>query len=145
MQRVKNVDYDQDELYDDEDYDQEPEESYTAQDREQFASLTPVVRAELEEAGLQASDRDIEAALWDSYWEVEAAVTTLKKKKAPKQQQTPKKEKAKSKFDLAAERTAKETGEFRVFFVHPCNAVSREKQWYSKERRGGSCFSMSLK
>ncbi|KAK1049814.1 hypothetical protein LTR33_014752, partial [Friedmanniomyces endolithicus] len=49
MQRVKNVDFDEDELYDDgEEYGEEPE-THLQEDRANFAALIPVVRAELEE------------------------------------------------------------------------------------------------
>ncbi|KAK5113349.1 hypothetical protein LTR62_003448 [Meristemomyces frigidus] len=109
MQRVKNVDYDENDLYDEPDYD-EPEETYTDEDRNNFATLTPVVRAELEEASLQASDREIEDALWNYYWDVAKSVTYLKNSKKPKtQEQLVKKEKVKSKFDQAAEKSAQES------------------------------------
>ncbi|KAK5718131.1 hypothetical protein LTR17_015853 [Elasticomyces elasticus] len=111
MQRVKNVDYDSDDLYDedDEEYGEESDDRSSSQNRSTFAELTPVVRAELEEAGVQASDKAIEDALWNSFWDVGKSVVFLKTRNAPKQ--TPKKqEKAKSKFDQAAERSAKETG-----------------------------------
>ncbi|KAK3678520.1 hypothetical protein LTR78_001817 [Recurvomyces mirabilis] len=110
MQRVKNIDYDEDELYDDGDY-EEQDEGYTEEDRNQFAVLTPVVRVELEEAGLQASDREIEDALWNYYWDVGKSVTFLKNNRKPKTQpqQSAKKEKPKSKFDEAAEKSAQES------------------------------------
>ncbi|KAK4896921.1 hypothetical protein LTR27_005168 [Elasticomyces elasticus] len=110
MQRVKNVDYDEDDLYDDdEEYGEESDDRDSEQSRSTFAELTPVVRAELEEAGVQASDKAIEDALWNSFWDVGKSLVFLKNRNAPKQ--TPKKqEKAKSKFDQAAERSAKETG-----------------------------------
>ncbi|KAK5696636.1 hypothetical protein LTR97_007940 [Elasticomyces elasticus] len=109
MQRVKNVDYDEDDLYDeDEEYGEESDDRDSEQNRSSFAELTPVVRAELEEAGVQASDKAIEDALWNSFWDVGKSAVFLKNRNAPKQ--TPKKqEKAKSKFDQAAERSAKET------------------------------------
>nr|POE53510.1 hypothetical protein CFP56_28732 [Quercus suber] len=115
MQRVKNVDYDEDDLYDEEDgeeYGAETEE-YTTEDKQNFASLTPVVRAELEESGLQASDKEIQDSLWHYYWDVAKSANYLKTSKTPKtsQQATVKKEKAKSKFDQAAESSAKKAGE----------------------------------
>lgn len=114
MQRVKNVDYDEDDLYDDEEdgYGDKTEE-YSAEDKQNFATLTPVVRAELEEAGVQASDMEIEDSLWHYFWDVEKSVSYLKTSKAPKPQQqlAVKKEKAKSKFDQAAESSAKKAGE----------------------------------
>jgi len=114
MQRVKNVDYDEDELYDDEDdgYADGGQESYTAEDKENFATLTPVVRAELEEAGLSASNTEIEEALWHYYWDVGKSVSYLKNSRTPRTQAQPKKEgKAKSKFDEAAAKSAEKAGE----------------------------------
>ncbi|KAK0326628.1 hypothetical protein LTR82_002470 [Friedmanniomyces endolithicus] len=118
MQRVKNVDYDEDELYDDDDEYGEEAETYSQEDRGNFAALTPVVRAELEEVGLQASDKEIQDALWNYYWDVAKAVTYLKNNRTPKpQQQTLKKqERPKSKFDEAAERSAKGLGESGLSF-----------------------------
>ncbi|KAK1814273.1 hypothetical protein LTR12_011318 [Friedmanniomyces endolithicus] len=112
MQRVKNVDYDEDELYDDDDEYGEEAETYSQDDRANFAALTPVVRADLEEVGSQASDKEIQDALWNYYWDVAKAVTYLKNNRTPKpQQQTFKKqEKPKSKFDEAAERSVKGLG-----------------------------------
>ncbi|KAK0870680.1 hypothetical protein LTR87_013169 [Friedmanniomyces endolithicus] len=109
MQRVKNVDFDEDELYDDDDEYGEEAEMYLQEDRANFAALTPVVRAELEEVGLQASDKEIQDALWNYYWDVAKAVTYLKNNRTPKppQQTFKKQEKPKSKFDEAAERSAK--------------------------------------
>ncbi|KAK0249304.1 hypothetical protein LTS09_015566 [Friedmanniomyces endolithicus] len=109
MQRVKNVDYDEDELYDDdEDYGEEPE-TYSQEDRASFVALIPVVRAELEEVGAQASDKEIQDGLWNYYWDVGKTVTYLKNNRTPKPQQqaVKKQEKPKSKFDEAAERSAK--------------------------------------
>ncbi|KAK4549345.1 hypothetical protein LTR36_006342 [Oleoguttula mirabilis] len=112
MQRVKNVGYDEDELYDEEDdvYEEDGDPGYTAEDRANFSALTPVVRAELEEAGVQASDQDIGAALWHYFWDVGKSVSYLKNSRTPRpQQQGVKKEdkpKAKSKFDEAAQKSA---------------------------------------
>ncbi|CZT25395.1 uncharacterized protein RCC_11126 [Ramularia collo-cygni] len=112
MQRVKNLDYDEDDLYsDDEDYNEEggDEQEQTAEDRENFAALTPVVRAELEESGVQVDDGEIEKALYYYYWDVGKSVAYLKNSKSPQTatpEQQPKKEKPKSKFDEAAEKSA---------------------------------------
>jgi elongation factor 1 alpha-like protein len=134
MQRVKNVQYDEDELYSD--------EGETAEDRENFATLTPVVRAELEEAGLQASDRDIEEALWHYYWDVGKSVAYLKNTRAPKQQQQPpaKKEKAKtmSKFDEAAQRSAAKTGESSVSFAAVHGALHGQERIANYPRGGNT-------
>ncbi|KAI6895472.1 elongation factor EF-1 alpha subunit [Hortaea werneckii] len=115
MQRQKNVQYDDDDLYDEEDdYGEEPQEEYTAEDKDNFATLTPVVRAELEEAGLSVSDSDIQESLWHYYWDVGKSVSYLKNARTPRQQQdkagSAKKEKSKSKFDQAAEKSAEKAG-----------------------------------
>ncbi|KAI7601242.1 hypothetical protein KC346_g12909, partial [Hortaea werneckii] len=115
MQRQKNVQYDDDDLYDEEDdYGEEPQEEYTAEDKDNFATLTPVVRAELEEAGLSVSDADIQESLWHYYWDVGKSVSYLKNARTPRQQQDKtggaKKEKSKSKFDQAAEKSAEKAG-----------------------------------
>jgi elongation factor 1 alpha-like protein len=115
--RVKDIDYDDDEVYSDEDYD-EGDNSLTAEDQAQIDALTPVVRANLEEASLQASDKEIADALWDAYWDIAETVACLKSKQQPKVQKkagsiTPPKvaaPKAKSKFDLAQEASTKAAG-----------------------------------
>lgn len=85
MQRNKTIAYEDDDLYDDgDDYEEEQIEEYTEEDKQNFATLTPVVRAEIEEAGLQASDRDIGDALWNYYWDVAKSVAYLKNVKRPK-------------------------------------------------------------
>ncbi|KAL9535755.1 hypothetical protein SMMN14_01412 [Sphaerulina musiva] len=109
MQRVKNIDYDDDDVYsDEEEYAEEGSGEYSAEDKENFAALTPVVRAELDEAGIPATTKQIEDALWHYYWDVGKSVAYLKNSKAPQQpkQQVAKKEKPKSKFDEAAEQSA---------------------------------------
>lgn len=119
MQRVKNIGYDEDDVYSDgEDEYAEEEQGYTAEDRENFNTLTPVVRAELDEAGLQASDREIEEALWHYYWDVGKSVAYLKNTRTPRhQQQGTKKEKPKTKFDQVAEKNILKAGESRVSFA----------------------------
>jgi hypothetical protein len=113
MQRVKNIDYDEDELYAEEDYGAGEDDGYTDEDRDNFATLTPVVRADLGDAGLQASDREIEEALWHYFWDVGKSVSYLKNTRTPRPQQQKKgsggagKTKVKSKFDEAAERATK--------------------------------------
>ncbi|TKA76069.1 hypothetical protein B0A55_05702 [Friedmanniomyces simplex] len=105
MQRVKNVDYDEDELYDDdEEYGADPEESYSQEDRDNFAALIPVVRAELEEAGSRASNKEIQNALWNYYWDVGKSDAEASAAAADGEKQ----EKPKSKFDQAAERSARD-------------------------------------
>lgn len=122
MQRVKNVDYDEDDLYDEDNYPDEEEENqeYTAEDRENFANLTPVVRAELEESGAQATDTQIEEALWHYYWDVGKSVAYLKgsnQSSTTSSQTTSKKDKPKSKFDQAAQKNAAQAGESRSCVV----------------------------
>ncbi|KAH9810761.1 HBS1 N-terminus [Teratosphaeria destructans] len=109
MQRNKNIDYDEDDLYDAGDDYAEDEEAYSAEDRDNFATLTPVVRAELEESDITVSDRDIEDALWHYYWDVAKSVAYLKNARAPKPQPpATKKDKPKTanKFDQASQRSA---------------------------------------
>lgn len=120
--RVKDIDYDEDDMYsgDEDDYDNAGDDGLTAEDKENFATLTPVVRAELEEAGLQVENKEIEDALWHYFWDVGKSVTYLKNAKQPKTLATktpPVKEKVKSKFDQAQEESAKKSGgEFVVPF-----------------------------
>ena len=144
MQRVKNVGYDDDDLYDDQDdeYDQDDGTTYSAEDKEHFASLTPVIRAELEEVGVQASDKAIEDALWHYYWDVGKSVSYLKSSGTPRpqQQSTEKtaKAKTKSKFDEAAERSAAKAGESSDLFLCPGIFVeSNIGNVYSCMWRGG--------
>ena len=142
MQRVKNIDYDEDDLYDDED-EQYGEDGYTDEDRNNFATLTPVVKAELDEAGLQASNKEIEDALWHYYWDVGKSVACLKNTRTPRTD-TPKKgkakgeQKAKSKFDQAAERSAAATGELVVILSCERGGCGLDLDGSSIQRRGGS-------
>lgn len=121
MQRVKNIDYDDDDLYSDEDetYDGDGA-AYTTEDRENFATLTPVVRAELDEAGVPSTTKEIEDALWHYFWDVGKSVAYLKNARTPRQQGGAKevKEKTvkpKSKFDEAAEKSKAKAGELNGF------------------------------
>lgn len=121
--RVKDIDYDDDDYYsgDDDNYDNAGGDGLTEEDKENFATLTPVVRAELDEAGLQAENKEIEDALWHYFWDVGKSVNYLKNSKQPKAPATktpPTKEKAKSKFDQAQEESAKKLGgEFAFPFL----------------------------
>lgn len=139
MHRVKRVDYDEDDLYDEEDDAEEygegegGEDGTTAEDRENFATLTPVVRAELEESGLQVTEKEIQDALWHYYWDVGKSVAYLKNSRTARDQsgaaakKDVKKEsnKPKSKFDQAAEKSAKIAGEhdFSLFHRLPSGSV----------------------
>ena len=142
MQRVKNVEYDEDDFYsEEEEYSEEPQ-AYTAEDRENFATYTPVVRAELEEAGLQASDREIEDALWHYYWDVGKSVAYLKNTRTPRPQQTSeKKEKPKSKFDQAAEKSAEKAGELLLSSTLFLDRGTTARPSSQRNRRGGSILS----
>ena len=140
MQRVKKIDYDEDDFYSEEEEEANPEaeqESYTDDDRHNFATLTPVVRAELDEAGLQASDREIEEALWHYYWDVGKSVAYLKNSRTPRAQEKKEKVKAKSKFELAAERSRVVAGELvvRSSFVFEGGALGAMGR--CMDRRGG--------
>lgn len=114
MQRNKTISYDEDDLYDD-DYANEDEPiEYSTEDLDNFASLTPVVRAALEEGGLKASDREIEEGLWESYWDVAEAVGYVrglirgregKGKHDGTENGSGKKQKVGSRFDEAAQRS----------------------------------------
>jgi elongation factor 1 alpha-like protein len=114
--RVKDIDYDEDDMYsgDEGDYDNAGGDELSAEDKQNFAELTPVVRAELDEAGLQVENKEIEDALWHYFWDVGKSVTYLKNAKQPKTPATKTppvvKEKAKSKFDRAQEESAKKSG-----------------------------------
>lgn len=114
MQRVKNIDYDEDDVYSDDGEYGEDEGGYTQEDKDNFANLTPVVRAELDEAGVPSTTAQIEEALWHYYWDVGKSVAYLKNARTPRQpqeqQQTAKKEKPKSKFDEAAAQSAQKAG-----------------------------------
>lgn len=146
MQRVKNVGYDDDDLFDDEDVEQygDEAEQFSAEDRQNLATLTPVVRAELEEAGVQASDKEIQDSLWHYYWDAAKSVSYLKTTKTPKTSQPPtaKKEKSKSKFDQAAEKRAKIAGEsWFSFYGSRISSGSGPAHMYCNGQRGGLGFS----
>lgn len=141
--RVKDIAYDEDELYSDEEETGDDAQEYTAEDKQNFANLTPVVRAHLEEAGLQALDRQIEDALYHYYWDVEKSVGYLKKQNAPKAPATQAKQnstpsKPKSKFDeAAAKNAANSQGESTSFSTlttgtlhdqdHPCGRTDARR------------------
>ena len=113
MQRVKNIDYDEDDIYSDEDdYAEGADAGYSQEDKDNFATLTPVVRAELDEAGVPATTQQIEEALWHYFWDVGKSVAYLKNARTPREaKKDEKKDKSKSKFDEAAQKSAKNAGE----------------------------------
>lgn len=122
-QRAKNIDYDDDELYSDEEYYEEESEAagdgMTDEDKEQMRLCTGKVREALDPS-LDVTDAQIQESLWHYYYDVGKTVTYLKSKScvaleckafpdlvdklAPKPQtqtSTPK-EKVPSRFDQAA-------------------------------------------
>jgi elongation factor 1 alpha-like protein len=118
MQRVKNIDYDEDEIYSDQDdYAAEGADAgYSQEDRDNFAALTPVVRAELDEAGVPVTTQQIEEALWHYYWDVGKSVAYLTNATTTKDtKKDAKKDKPRSKFDEAAQRSAETAGELSLF------------------------------
>lgn len=123
MQRNKNIDYDEDDLYSEEEEDFGEDEGHTQEDKDNFATLTPVVRAELDEAGIPATTQQIEDALWHYFWDVGKSVAYLKNSRTPREgQKEGKKEgKAKSKFEQAAEKA----GESRSLRSFPCSSGLR--------------------
>lgn len=119
--RVKDIDYDDDDIYsgDEEDYENTGDDGLTEEDRHNFSTLTPVVRAELDEAGVQVANKEIEDALWHYFWDVGKSVSYLKNAKQPKTpsaKSTPK-EKPKSKFDQAQEKSAEKAGGELLFSI----------------------------
>ena len=145
--RVKDIDYDEDDLYsgDEDDYDNAGGDGLTEEDKENFATLTPVVRAELDEAGLQVETKEIEDALWHYFWDVGKSVTYLKNAKQPKKTATktpPVKEKAKSKFDQAQEESAKKSGgEFAFSFSFLLELSKLDRRLWKRFRGGTGCRS----
>lgn len=81
--RVKSVAYDEDD-YDDYDYDNydEGEEQLTQEDREQLQVGTIQVRESLGPS-FPATDKEIQEALWNYYYDVGKSVTYLKSKDDP--------------------------------------------------------------
>ena len=106
MQRTRNVGYDDDDLYDGDDYYEEEEaEAMSTDDKEQMRIGTLSAREALGSAGEDISDAQIQEALWHYYYDVGKSVSYLKNKfaaAAPKPELQPKKEKATSRFDQAA-------------------------------------------
>jgi elongation factor 1 alpha-like protein len=106
--RTRNVDYDDDDAYDDDDYYNDEEEEAgdgtTEDDKEQMRIGTTRVREALGEFEAGITDAQIQEALWHYYYDVGKSVSYLKNKfggiQVPKE--APKKEKAVSKFDQAA-------------------------------------------
>jgi elongation factor 1 alpha-like protein len=120
-QRAKNIDYDDDELYSDEEYYEKESgaasDGMTDEDKEQMRICTVKVREALD-SSLDVTDAQIQESLWHYYYDVGKTVTYLKSKSrfvfeqeclanradksAPKPQTQTPKEKAPSRFDQAA-------------------------------------------
>lgn len=110
--RVKDIAYDEDDVYSDEDEAYDDNQGYTAEDKQNFADLTPVVQAHLIESEVQATTKEIEEALWHYYWDVAKSVEYIKKQHTTKQtnSQPQKQSKTKDKFDQAVEKQATTNG-----------------------------------
>jgi elongation factor 1 alpha-like protein len=104
--RTRNIDYDDDDAYDDDEYYEEEEQGggMSEDDKEQMRLGTIGVREALGDFEAGVSDAQIQEALWHYYYDVAKSVSYLKNKLGGVQmlKETPKKEKAVSKFDQAA-------------------------------------------
>jgi elongation factor 1 alpha-like protein len=82
-QRAKNIDYDDDGLYSDEEYYEEESgtagDGMTDEDKEQMRICTGIVREALD-SGLDVTDAQIQESLWHYYYDVDKTVTYLKSK-----------------------------------------------------------------
>lgn len=98
------MDYDEDDLYDYEDaYEEEPQ-TLSAEDKEHMRTGTIAVREGLGDTSDFTTDKEIQDALWHYFYDTEKSIAYLKKQKNPaEQQEKPKKQKALSKFDQAAQ------------------------------------------
>ncbi|EME49378.1 hypothetical protein DOTSEDRAFT_68234 [Dothistroma septosporum NZE10] len=128
MQRVKNIDYDEDDVYSDDEYGEEDADSgYTQEDKDNFATLTPVVRAELDQARVPATTQQIEEALWHYYWDVGKTVAYLKNATTTKEtKKEAKKDKPKNKFDEAAQKSAQNAG--KAATAQPANGLAKKTE-----------------
>ncbi|KAJ9619893.1 hypothetical protein H2203_008167 [Taxawa tesnikishii (nom. ined.)] len=116
--RVKDVDYDDDDIYSDEEYGEEGgyydnggqegsnDAELSPEDQEQMRQGTTRVREALGSA-YPVSDQAIQEALWHYYYDVAKSVSYLKNQVAP--QQPKKAVKQESKFDKAANAAAAQT------------------------------------
>ena len=111
VSRTRNIDYDDDELYDDNDYYEETEEGgegTSEDDKEQMRVGTIRVREALADLSSFVSDEQIHESLWHYYYDVAKSVNYLKNRlgagasaSTESKYQPPKKEKAISRFDRA--------------------------------------------
>lgn len=108
--RVKDVGFDDDDLYDDDDeyYDEADNgaEEMSAEDQEQLRQGTVKVRQQLG-AEYNISDKAIHDALWNYYYDVSKTMSFLKNTHKSVQ---PKQPKPASRFDQAAGAAAQSTG-----------------------------------
>lgn len=112
--RVKNIDYDDDDLSDD-DYDNyddttaqaggDDQEELTDYDREQLQLGTAKVRSSLDPS-LVVTDKEIQDALWHYYYDTGKTITYLKNLKVPAASKQQPKAKQPSRFDQAANNAA---------------------------------------
>ncbi|EKG11506.1 HR1 repeat rho-binding protein [Macrophomina phaseolina MS6] len=102
--RVKDIAYDDDDFYDDDDYADGAEDEMSEEDKEQLRQGTIKVREELGSEYSNVSNKQIEEALWNYFYDVAKSVSYLKNTYKPAQ---PKKPKQPSRFDQAAGAAAK--------------------------------------
>lgn len=109
-QRVKQLGYDGDDLYYDDDYsDEGGGDGLSPEDKEQMRQGTIQVKAALA-SSISVSDAEIQEALWHYYYDIDKSVTYLKNKHAPapvKAATQENKPKQVSRFDQAANSAAK--------------------------------------
>ncbi|KAF2494519.1 elongation factor 1 alpha [Lophium mytilinum] len=103
--RVKALDYDDDDVYSDDDLDEGDGDGMTDEDKEQLRLGTINVKSALGPS-LSIPDTEIQEALWHYYFDVAKAVSYLKNKLAPKPVAQTKKQKPISRFDQAAASTS---------------------------------------
>jgi elongation factor 1 alpha-like protein len=130
MLRKKDIDYEDDDVYDDDDYSEEEVagDVMTEDDKEQMRIGTISVREALGEFEAGVSDAQIQEALWHYYYDVSKSVSYLKNKlggvQTPKE--TPKKEKAVSKFDQAASAAVEKAPTTAGKYTHAHNSNIEE-------------------
>lgn len=126
--RTKNVDYEDDDMYDDDEYweEQEGTGDMTTDDKERMRAGTIRVRDSLGETSAFVTDEQVHEALWYYYFDVEKSVSYLKNTLGTKSNQdTPKKEKPVSRFDHAAKTAELKTPSTKGKHIYPhsCHLV----------------------
>ncbi|KAF2275483.1 uncharacterized protein EI97DRAFT_502040 [Westerdykella ornata] len=104
-QRAKNIAYEEDDVYSDNEYYEEDGDGMTDEDREQLRQGTIMVKEALG-SSVSVSDSQIQEALWHYYFDVGKSVTYLKNKHGPAKTIPASKPKAPSRFDQAASSAA---------------------------------------